>query len=87
MSFIAFLDGNEMKWKIEKKIRRSGERIRDKRNIIAKKGSRQQRQLLDRNIRKWHDGIHNESFSVSTDDRTSPAYRSLRETNKNQQSE
>lgn len=34
MSFIAVLDGNEMKWKIERKIKRSGERPRDKREVI-----------------------------------------------------
>lgn len=46
MSFIALLDGNEIKWKIEKKIKRSGGRTRDKRNITAKKDGRQQRQLF-----------------------------------------
>jgi len=35
MSFIALLDGNEMKWKIEKKIKRNDERLRDKREVIS----------------------------------------------------
>lgn len=34
MSFIALLDGNEMKRKIERKIKRNGERPRDKRKVI-----------------------------------------------------
>lgn len=34
MSFIAVLDGNEMKWKIERKIKRRDGRPRDKRKVI-----------------------------------------------------
>jgi len=37
MSSIALVDGNEMKWKIEKKIKRSSEQTRDKKNITAEK--------------------------------------------------
>lgn len=49
MSFIAVLDGNEMKWKIGRKIKGSGERPRDKRQAVLprkKDGRRKGRVFL-----------------------------------------
>jgi len=46
MSSIALVDGNEMKWKIEKKIKRSSEQTRDKKNITAEKGGRHKDNFL-----------------------------------------
>lgn len=63
MSFIAFLDGNEMKRKIERKIKRNGERPRDKRKIIRKKVVGNKDNFLVVNIDKRHNArICNEPF-------------------------
>lgn len=73
MSFIALLDGNEVKWKIEKKIK-SDEWTRDKRPCYWKKVAGNKRQLFGHNIGKWHDArIRNKSFSASiqADDKAS----------------
>lgn len=49
MSFIALLDGNEMKWKIKKKIKRSGERKLEIKGILSRKKIASNRQLFGHN--------------------------------------
>lgn len=65
MSFIALLDGNKMKWKIERKIKRNGEQPRDKRKVIPlrKKVVGNKDDFLAVNIDKRHNArIRNEPF-------------------------
>lgn len=67
MSFIALLDGNEMKRKIERKIKRNDERPRDKRKVILprKKVASNKDDFLAVNIDKRHNvRIRNEPFSA-----------------------